>query len=263
MKFAVLNPRGVEVSDLSPAHLDRNEVAELAGLLAAYGVVVLRDQHIDDAEFVEFLKKFGALTFATGETPVPGFADLNVISNVGRTTPPRSTFHTDTSYLRRPPSYTALRAVAIPGRGGETVFTDQYRAYETLPQHVRDRLVGKRITHVVTGLELGAEDETSAEHPVFRQHPLTGRTALYMSTPKRCSAISDLPADEAESLIRYLYDHSTRDHNTFRHVWSAGDLVMWDNLAVLHRGDHANVVGDRVLHRGMVTGYPILGPDRI
>ena len=98
---------------------------------------------------------------------------------------------------------------------------------------------------------------------MFRQHPVSGRTALYMSTPKRCAAISDLPSDEAENLVRYLYEHSTREDNTFRHAWSPGDLVMWDNLCVMHRGDHANVVGDRVLHRGLVIGYPLAGSDRI
>ena len=263
MKHAVLHPQGVEVSDFSPAEIDDEGVAELAVLLAEYGVVVLPEQHIDDAQFVDFLKRFGSLTFTTGETPVSGFEDLNVISNVGRATPPRSTFHTDSSYLRNPPSYTALRAVSIPDRGGETVFTDQYRAYETLPRDVLDKLTGKSITHVVTGLELTDEDETSAEHAVFRQHPVSGRTALYMSTPKRCAAVSDLPSDEAENLVRYLYEHSTREDNTFRHAWSPGDLVMWDNLCVMHRGDHTNVVGDRVLHRGLVIGYPLAGSDRI
>ena len=76
---------------------------------------------------------------------MPGLADLNVVSNVGRTTPPRSVFHVDTSYVARPPAYTALRAVRIPERGGETLFTDQYRAYETLPGDIRTHLAGRTI----------------------------------------------------------------------------------------------------------------------
>ena len=90
-------------------------------------------QDVDDAGFVAFLEQFGELMFTKGETPVAGFPDLNVISNVGRKTPPRSVFHVDTSYVRQPPAYTALRAVTIPAQGGETLFTNQYRAYETLP----------------------------------------------------------------------------------------------------------------------------------
>ena len=164
-------------------------------------------------------------------------------------------FHVDTSYVRRPPAYTALRAVTIPVRGGETLFTNQYRAFDTLPPEVGARLAGRTIRHVVTGLDLGGDAETSAEHPVFRRHPISGRTALYMSTPERCVAISGLPEAEARALIEFLYAHSTAADNTYRHAWSPGDVVMWDNGCVLHRADHAGVVGDRVMHRGMVTGY--------
>ncbi len=99
---------------------------------------MLPDQQVDDAGFAAFLETFGELVFTTGETPVPGFPDLNIISNVGRTTPPRSTFHVDTSYVRVPPAYTALRAVTIPEVGGETLFSNQYAAYESLP----DRAAG-------------------------------------------------------------------------------------------------------------------------
>ena len=251
-----MDPVGATVTDLPP--LDRltpELVGRLTGLLAEHGVLVLPEQELDDAAFVAFLRLFGELTFSTGEVAAPGFPDLNVVSNIGRTTPPRSTFHVDTSYVREPPAYTALRAVAIPATGGETLFTNQYRAYETLAPDLRTRLEGRTITHVVTGLELGPDDEAAAEHPVFRAHPLTGRTALYLSTPKRCAAISGLDQDEADELVRVLYEHSTREDNTFRHAWSPGDVVMWDNACVLHRADHAGVVGDRVMHRGMVAGY--------
>ena len=164
-------------------------------------------------------------------------------------------FHVDTSYVRRPPAYTALRAVTIPDEGGETLFTNQYRAFETLPSDVRAQLEGRTLKHVVTGVQLEAGDETAAEHPVFRRHPISGRTALYLSTPARCVAISGMPDAQAVELIARLYEHSIREDNIHRHAWSPGDVVMWDNACVLHRGDHATVVGDRVLHRGMVRGY--------
>ena len=106
----------------------------------------------------------------------------------------------------------------------------------------------------MTGLDLGEGDETEAEHPVFRTHPRSGRTSLYLSTPKRCAAVSGMSPAEAEETVRFLYEHSTIEANTFRHAWSPGDVVMWDNAVVLHRADHADVVGDRVMHRGMVAG---------
>ena len=190
-----------------------------------------------------------------GETPVKGFPDLNVISNVGRSTPPRSVFHVDTSYVRRPPAYTALRAVQIPAHGGETLFTNQYRAFEALPHDIREQLAGRTIRHVMTGLNLADDAETVAEHPVFRRHPISGRTALYLSTPERCVAISGMADAEAKEMIEYLYLRSITEDNTYRHSWSANDIVMWDNGCVLHRADHSGVVGDRVMHRGMVTDY--------
>ena len=184
-----------------------------------------------------------------------GYPDLNVISNVGRSTPPRSVFHVDTSYVRCPPTYTALRAVTIPEHGGETLFTNQYRAFETLPPEVHELLDGRTVRHVMTGLTLGDDAETEAEHPIFHRHPISGRTALYLSTPERCVAISGMDDIEGRDAIEFLYLHSIEEDNVSRHSWAAGDVVIWDNRCVLHRADHDGVVGDRVLHRGMVTGH--------
>jgi taurine dioxygenase len=252
-----LQPVGVEVSGLDLDAAGPDDVDHLRDLLARHGVVIMRGQDVDDPAFLGFLRRFGELAFTNGEPPLPGFPDLNGVSNVGRTTAPRSTFHVDTSYVRHPPAYTALRAVRIPARGGETLFTNQYRAYDTLPGDVRVRLRGRTIRHQVTGLDLGPDDETAAEHPVFRPHPVSGRTALYLSTPQRCTSISGLDDAAAREMIDFLFAHSTAADNTHRHAWSTGDVVMWDNGCVLHRADHDGVVGDRVLHRGMVARYPV------
>ena len=253
MDIVAHRPVGATVTGLSIRDVDADLARRLAALLAEYGVLVLPGQHADDTAFVAFLRRFGELTFTRGETPVPGFPDLNVVSNVGRATPPRSAFHVDTSYVRRPPAYTALRAVEVPRRGGATLFTNQYRAAETLPADLRAEVAGRTITHVVTGLDLDDDAETSAEHPVLRPHPLTGRTALYLSTPQRCAAVSGTAPGRARAIVERLYAHSTAEANTHRHAWSPGEVVMWDNACVLHRADHDGVVGDRVMHRGMVA----------
>jgi taurine dioxygenase len=259
MNKVVLSVVGVAVAGLPLGDVDASTAVVLRRLLAEHGVLVMPGQESDDAGFVAFLRQFGELMFTSGETPVTGFPDLNLISNVGRRTPPRSVFHVDTSYVRRPPAYTALRAVTIPAQGGETLFTNQYRAYETLPAQVRATLAGRTIRHVVTGLELDGDEETAAEHPVFRRHPISGRTSLYISTPERCVSISGMGDAQARDMIAYLYAHSTAEANTYRHVWSPGDVVMWDNGCVLHRADHAGVAGDRVMHRGMVSAYASSG----
>lgn len=251
MDITALEPVGARIED----PVDALDADALRGLLAEHGVLAFTGQSLDDAGFVAFLERFGALAFTQGETHVDGHPDLNVVSNVGRATPPKSSFHVDTSYVREPPAYTALRAVTIPEQGGATQFTNQYRAYDTLPEDTRTRLADRTVTHVVTGLDLGPEDETAAEHPLFRPHPLTGRVALYLSTAKRCAAVSGMGNDEAAAVVAELLAHSTRESNVLRHEWSPGDVVMWDNSAVLHRADHSDVVGDRVMHRGMVARY--------
>lgn len=252
MDIVARQPVGATISGLPLADADPQV---LVPLLAEHGVLVLRGHVCDDAAFSAFLQRFGPLVFTPGETPVDGFPDLNVVSNVGRTTPPRSSFHVDTSYVACPPAFTALRAVEVPRAGGATQFSDQYRAYDTLPHAWRDRLAGRTIRHVVTGVAPeDAGSETEAEHPVFRRHPVSGRTALYLSTPARCVAVSGMSVDESREVVEFLFAHSTRADNVMRHEWAPHDVVMWDNACVLHRADHTGVVGDRVMHRGMVAG---------
>lgn len=248
-----LTPVGAVVAGLRIDAVSDQDVDDVRALLAEHGVVVFPGQDVDDDAFLRFLRSFGDTVFTTGETPVPEFPDLNLVSNVGRATPPRSVFHTDTSYVRNPPAYTALRAVQVPDHGGQTLFTNQYAAFDSLPSGVRAWLDGRTVTHVVTGLSLDEDHETSAVHPLFRVHPISGRTAMYLSTPQRCAAVSGMSPRLAAETISYLFHHSTRDDNLYRHAWSPGDVVMWDNRCVLHRADHADVIGDRVMHRGMVA----------
>ena len=255
MRYIVTEPIGAEVADLDLTALDATAVEELRELLSLQGVLVLRDQAIDDEGFLTFLRSLGELTFTKGEASVPGFPDLNEVSNVGRSTPPSSNFHVDTSYVSQPPAYTALRAVTIPEQGGETLFTNQYRAYDELPSDVRDELAEATITHVVTGVTLEDGDESSAEHRVFRPHPRSGQTALYLTSLGRMAAVSGQSQEKSRETLQYLFARSTREENTFRHRWAPGDVVIWDNGCVLHRADHGDVVGDRVMRRGMVASY--------
>ncbi|TRW87827.1 TauD/TfdA family dioxygenase [Mycolicibacterium sp. 018/SC-01/001] len=246
--------RGVEVGPLNPT-----VVSHLRALLAVHGVLVLPGQRVDDDAFVQFLESFGTLVFTTGETPVPDAPLLNVITNVGRSRPPRSSFHVDTSYLRTPPAYTALRAVTVPEQGGQTLFTNQYTAYATLPRQLLAQVRSRVATHVVTGLDLDGDAETTARHPLALRHPLTGRRALYLSTRERCREVSGLSPEAAAQLIAALLDHSTRPDNVFRHAWQPHDVVIWDNRCVMHKADHDGVVGDRVMHRGTVLDHTAWG----
>ncbi|MEM6839653.1 MAG: TauD/TfdA family dioxygenase [Cyanobacteria bacterium P01_C01_bin.120] len=253
--FRSLSPFGVEAVEGSMTDLTQDDIADLQVVLATQGVVVLRRQQaVSDTDFVHFLQQLGPLTFTTGETPVVGQPLLNVVSNVGRDRPPRSVFHTDTSYVSKPPAYTALRAITLPQSGGETLFSNQYHAFETLPNRVKAQLWSAHVRHVVSGLTLAADQEQECWHPLFRQHPISGRTALFLSTPKRCQEISGFSSNVGQRAIRLLYQHSIRPYRLYRHRWQPGDIVVWDDRCTMHRADHSQVVGDRVLHRGLVLG---------
>lgn len=259
-------PFGIAVSGLSLEQCTSCDINQLKQWLGQHGVAVIKgafahigidDQAARDDVFVRFLARLGPMTFTQGETPVEQQPLLNRVSNVGRITPPKSVFHTDTSYVADPPAYTALRAVSLPSQGGDTVFSDQYLAYETLPQVVKERLAGVKVLHQVSGLT--AESLASAQpdslqnwHLLFKVHPLSGRKAIFLSTPQRCREMTGFPDEYSQKIVRILYQHSTRYYRAKHHKWQVDDLLIWDNRCTMHRGDHAAVVGDRVFHRGMV-----------
>jgi taurine dioxygenase len=255
--FRALSPFGLETNEISISEITDRDLVSLKHGIADKGFIVFRSQAVSDADFVAFLSRLGSMTFTAGEIPVSHQPDLNVVSNIGRDRPPRSVFHTDTSYVARPPAFTALRAVTIPASGGATLFSDQYRAYETLPTTVKEQLAEARVLHVMSGLTLDEHQEKQSWHPLFLRHPLTGRLALFLSTPERCQAISGMAADNAQRLVRLLYQHSIRHYRLYRHRWQPGDIAIWDNRCTMHRADHSQTIGDRVFHRGMVLGEAI------
>lgn len=255
MHHAPLGTIGSRVTGVDLADVTDDDVAALVTLLAGTGVVVAPDQDLDDGALTALLRRFGEPVFTAGETPVEGHPDLNVITNVGRDRPPRSVFHVDTTYVEQPPTYTALRAVEVPASGGQTVFSDQYRAWETLREQHPDLaalVADRQIEHALDGDPDAGTAAESAWHPAVLHHPVSGRAALYVSTPQRCRRVSGLPDDQAADVIARLYEHSTAEELLVRHSWAAGDVVMWDNRCVMHRADHDGVDGARTLHRGMV-----------
>lgn len=254
MKHNKLSPFGCEITHFDVETAGTEAARAILALLAENGVVVIRDQPVDDDVFVAFLKCLGPMSFTKGEEHLPHAPELNCVSNVGRERPPRSVFHTDTSYVSRPPSITALRPVSLPQSGGETIFTDQYRAFDTLPGDLKTSLRQAKLKHCATGVSLNEDDEQFYYHPVFRRHPVSQRVALYLSTPERCTDLAGFPQKIGVDVIQRLFSHSTQPTHAYRHIWQHGDLLLWDNRCTLHRANHANVEGERTLHRGMVAG---------
>lgn len=249
MRLTPLSPFGAAIEGLDVRHANDVLGERLALLAARYRVIVLRDQCPSARQMVAFLRTVGELSFTQGEVPVEDAPLLNLVTNIGRDRPPRSVFHTDTSYVRVPPAFTALRIVRVPDEGGDTLFTDQVRALDALSESERAELAARTIRHSYAA---PGQDEIATDHPVVLTHPLTGERSLYLSTPERCIRISGCDTDTSRKWIERLYTHSIDKTHIYRHQWLAGDIVLWDNRVTMHRADHAMVVGDRELHRGII-----------
>ena len=228
----------------------------LQRLVAENGVVQITSPPSCPAKFTEFLSTLGPLMFTEGETPVEGHPLLNVVTNVNRKTKPKSVFHSDTSYISRPPSFSALFAVDVPKKGGATIFTDQYRVFDTLRYEIKSLLAGAMVLHGATGVP----DKRSQWHPIIRRNPITKRNALYLTSLPRCLKLKLSDGTDRSDLIKYLYHFTLSVGQVKRHQWCAGDVILWDNRCTLHAADHSDVVGSRTLYRGMVRGEkPIPG----
>ncbi|WP_428391132.1 TauD/TfdA dioxygenase family protein [Lichenicoccus sp.] len=255
MQSRALSPFGIEFGDIQIGRIGPHHANDLIpGLceaIARHRVAVFRDQEADDPDLTGFLMLLGDLMFTEGEAPVDGAPSLNIVSNVGRTTPPRSVFHSDTSYVNRPPAFTAMRTVVLPEVGGATLFSDQVAAAASLRPATVTWLRDRTLLHGTIGHD-GRRHEQ--RHPVLRRHPATGETALFLSTPERCTQLSGVDEQTSRRMVRALYQRSIRPSHLYAHRWQNRDIVVWDNRITMHRADHAGVVGDRVLHRGLVKG---------
>ena len=157
-------------------------------------------------------------------------------------------WHSDTTYLARPPMGTMLIAREVPPRGGDTLFASMYAAYDTLSPGMRRRargLAGRehlgarrrvedaRGPHARPAATAPRSENVDAEHPVVRTHPETGRKALYVN-PAHTARFVDMTEDESAPLLQYLFDHAVRPEHTCRFHWEVGSLALWDNRAAMH-----------------------------
>lgn len=158
-------------------------------------------------------------------------------------------WHTDVTFSATPPICSVLHMETLPAIGGDTMWTNQYLAYESLSAPMRAML--SALTAVHSAWPFG-HPEVSAVHPVVRKHPVTGRASLYVNR-QFTSHIVELSRAEGRSLLEYLYTHSEQPQFTCRYRWSEGDVGVWDNRCTQHHAI-ADYEGERVIHRVTVTG---------
>jgi taurine dioxygenase len=241
-------------------------------------VVVFRGQKLSNAQHVEFSSRFGELEIhIVKKYLLPGFPQILLISNIRNEAGEHIgladagfTWHTDTSYRRRPSRCSLLFAKEVPYRNGEplgdTVFANAIAAYEALPEALKQRLDGLKAIHRYSArrrVEDSPRPKLSPQqlaetpdiaHPIVRTHPYTGRKSLYV-TAGECIGIVGMPDDEAVDLIAELDAHCVRPEFLYRHKWQVGDLLMWDNAASMHLAicDY-DLPERRLMHRTTVIG---------
>jgi alpha-ketoglutarate-dependent taurine dioxygenase len=254
--------RGVEISRTLASEV----VAEIRQALLDHLVIFLRNRKLTPQEQLAFARQFGQPM----EYPqLKGLPECPLITPVIKLEHERVNFggiwHSDTTYLERPPMASMLYALETPPYGGDTLFANQYLAYETLSEGYRKMLDG--LVGVNSSLKAdasrtredrlhaaGAEHKTLvAEHPVVRTHPETGRKALYVNVG-HTTHFRGLTEEESRPLLDYLFGHQVKPEFTCRFHWEPGSLAFWDNRCTQH-----NPVNDyhgfrRVMHRVTLEG---------
>ena len=245
------------VDHIDLRRLNPDAVDAVRRCTAERGFSVFRDQHLRPHELERFVGSLGPLVFTPGEQPMPGHRYVFEVTNRNRPAPPRSVYHSDTSYVAEPPAFTVLAATEVPDRG-DTLVVDLYASYRCARQSLIRELEGVELLHIPTMVDDPDGAGDGHWHPVIRSHPVTGRLALYLCARERLAAARrngvELSGPHAERLIDRVHRHATGAVQPHRHQWGAGDVLLIDNRCTLHAADHSMVEGPRTLYRVMCLG---------
>jgi len=259
MELKLLGPgfaaevRGVSMADVA----ERDDAyREVRAAFEQHSVLLFRGQPVTDELQVAYSKRFGPLELAKAASRAEG-TPFSVLTNVepdGSLVPPNhkealraranQLWHTD-SCFKDPPALASVLSVRIlPGSGGETEFASKRLGWERLPEPTRARLENACAWHDYAhsrgkiSPQMISERERSTLPPVrWRirwRNPANGRDSLYLAS--HTYAIDGMPRDEAQNLLAELIDHVTAPGQTYLHHWQPGDIIMWDNRCILHRG---------------------------
>jgi alpha-ketoglutarate-dependent taurine dioxygenase len=273
---------GAEITGIAASpNLPPDEIRVIRDALLEHKVVFLRGQrHLDDAAQAGFARRFGDLTTAHPTVPGtkenPSVFELDAQRGGGKA----NAWHTDVTFVDRPPAISVLRAITLPPYGGDTSWANTVTAYESLLPALKAFAEQLRALHSndydYAARSGGGVQEKSAkdqrhfaevftstvyqtEHPVVRVHPETGERSLLLGQFVR--RILGVSASDSRYLFDLFQQHVTRLENTVRWRWAPGDLAMWDNRATQHYAidDYADL--PRTMHRVTVAGDLAVGVD--
>lgn len=226
----------------------------LRAALVEHVVLAFPRQNLTSDEYLAFGRSWGELMLHPLFRHVDGYPEIIPVINRGKARAVAEHWHADITFVEHPPIATMLYAVEIPPVGGDTQFANQYLAYDTLSDGMKALLEGQRaIFEGSVAAAIAHQDEApQAEHPVVITHPESGRKALFVGSATR--HFVGMTVEESRPLIDWLLAHATRYEFTYRHAWSKGDIVIWDNRCALHYAIHDYGDAPRVLHRLTIKG---------
>jgi len=269
---------GVDLArPLAPA-----QVREIVAAMDRYAVLVFRGQRLGEDEQIAYARQFGALDMGLrklrkGEAhrfQQPELIDLsNTLPDgalVARDHPKlysniaNQFWHSDSSFQKPAARYSMLHAMVVPPKGGETEYADLRAAYDALPGDVKEEIAGLEAEHYALHSRLMLGDDSYSEEqkkaippaiwPLVRMHPGSKRKLLFVGI--HATHIPGMTLPEGRMLLHELLEHATQREFVYRHQWRVGDLVMWDNRAVVHRGRRWNPSQRREMRRATTVDLP-------
>lgn len=264
---------------LSGASLsDPDAASEVLDLLHQHLVLVVRDQFLSPAHQVELARRLGTPTPAHPVVPgMPGHPEILELdgANGGR----NARWHTDVTFMPRPPAASILVADVVPSHGGDTMWADLRGAYDALSPGLRALLDEATAVHRISPLAYWGEpfdtaltrddaaallaaaaDVPAVVHPAVRVHPVTGRRSLFVN-PGFTTHLVGHSRIESSHLLALLYEHSTQPEHVLRHHWEPGDVVLWDNRATMHYATDDYGTAERRMRRVTLAGTEPVGPS--
>jgi taurine dioxygenase len=249
----------IEGMDLAQPIPD-SDFKQILRALGEHGVLCFPKQRLETEQFARFGRRFGELEInVANQFHEPGFPEVMVLSNMTENGKPIGLgdagqgWHTDMSYSKEIALANVLYAIKVPARDGrplgDTQFRNMHAAYEDLPDEIKRRLEGRTATHdfakfwdmmrarpgsrraALTAEQLAKKPPVS--QPIFRTHPITGRTVLYCN-PGYATRIDGMPEAESAELLEYLFKHQQQRKYFYAHAWAEGDVLMWDNIGTVH-----------------------------
>ena len=257
MDIKQLGPIGAEIINIDFNTLSVEDATHIRKCFLDNSVIVFKNQNLNPSDLKNISKLWGEALIHPIFKGIEGYPEIIEIKNFGEKYHTNAHWHSDVTFEECPPDATLLYSLEVPEEGGDTLFSSQYLAYDELDADLKSKLSEKLAIHSNLGVLLlsggDPKDAKTVEHPVFREHPETGKKALYV-TEAFVKSIKDIDPKESQRILSILYKHACQEKYHYRHKWSKGDLVVWDNRSVQHYAEHGYGDETRTMHRLTTSG---------